>query len=616
MTGRATFGDFLQAAHRHLDPPPGTIGQPPARGDAGEVSQSLLRMLTVMGRYLRDLATAFDGLPTGTQSARSTWASACIEAREAAAHSALFLARYRSATRWPAAPAVSPLARRLDGVATSLATGRDLLQTHFTAGSKGGRQHRSEWALIIASPAATRAMLAEFATLSRVIARQGTDLALGRWPGRRDSAEARRALNAACQWLWALNATVQAAHQREPVAAADTELLHAIPVNAPPPRRLPDGSETIVGLCEGTIDTTRRLRHLAWDAAQDAPWSPGMSAASLQQVAAASTVTSHNCQLVLRALAARTSQPGSGPLRAHLTAAAGAARHARQAWLQVAHALDEITTDTPRHQAQPASETRDLALWTGRLAYASPQWTPASGPAHPARPPHSLAPEPGHVPAVIAAVHHASETLTRLAQAEQERILEAARTGRILVTTRSLPDGYDVPRPFAHAPRERVERLLARYREAGEAGRQVTAALGPAAEATGAPSRVLTIAVAATSPDRDMKGMTPNGSAQPDASPDADVVPGPVERTLRDLGITQPAMLQRGTEIDRASTRLIIDAATELPPGQQRPVATAMGWSAGSAEVVNHALDSGDPHAAALLRPAAVPGREPPEREP
>ena len=161
MTGRATFGDFLQAAHRHLDPPPGTIGQPPARGDAGEVSQSLMRVLTVMGRHLHDLTAAFDALPTGTQPARSTWARACIEAREAIATSALFLAGYRPATRWPAVPAASPLARRLDTVTISLTTGRDLLHTHFAPGAGSSREHRSEWAAAVTSPAVTRALLGE-----------------------------------------------------------------------------------------------------------------------------------------------------------------------------------------------------------------------------------------------------------------------------------------------------------------------------------------------------------------------------------------------------------------------------------------------------------------------
>jgi hypothetical protein len=343
-----------------------------------------------------------------------------------------------------------------------------------------------------------------------------------------------------------------------------------------------------------------------------------MSAISLHQVAAASTVTSHNCEVLLRTLAVRTAQPGFGPISAQLSAAADAARRARAEWLGVAHAVDEINTDTGRYVSPFAAETRDLALWTGRLAYANPQWTPASGPAQSARPPENLAPGPEQVPTVIAAVHHVGETLTRLAQAEQERIREAARTGRILVTTRSLPEEFDIPRPFARAPQERVERLLSHYRDAGQAGRQITTAIAPAAESTRAPSRVLTTAASATDPGRDDspgKDKTPNGFAQPGDDLSAGDVPGPVERTLLDLGVAHPDTLRRGVEIDRESSRLIIDAAGELPAGQRRPTATQLSHSAGSAEVVNHALASGDPRAAALLR-APSSGRELPEREP
>jgi hypothetical protein len=373
VTDRATFGDFIQAAHGHLDPPAGVRGQPPARGDVEEVSQGLLRVVAVMGRYLQDITTAFNDLPSPARSELPTWARACIEAREALTNSAGFLMHHRASPRWPQAPAASPLARRLDGVAVSLTTGRDLLQTHFALGTGGWRQHRSEWAGVIVSPTATRALLTEIGWLSRKIARQGADVALaGSQPGRR-SAEARRALNAACQWLWVLSSSVQAAHQREPVSTADRELLHAIPVNVPPPRRLPERSESVTALCEGTVNTAKRLRHLAWDAADRASWSPEMNVSSLHQVAAASTVTSHNCEVLLKTLADRTGQPEFGPLSAQLSAAAEAARRTRQTWLSNAHAVDHITTDTRGHVSQGATEARDLALWTGRLAYADPQ---------------------------------------------------------------------------------------------------------------------------------------------------------------------------------------------------------------------------------------------------
>jgi hypothetical protein len=93
-------------------------------------------------------------------------------------------------------------------------------------------------------------------------------------------------------------------------------------------------------------------------------------------------------------------------------------------------------------------------------------------------------------------------------------------------------------------------------------------------------------------------------------------LPGPVERTLHDLGVTSPELLQRGTDIDRAGERLIIDAAASLGPQRVRPSATMLSRSAGTATLVNHALASGDLRAAALLHGRASVQQEQPEAEP
>jgi hypothetical protein len=617
MTSRPTFGDFIDTAHWHLDPATTVHGPPGARGSAEEVSRSLLRVITVMHRYVEDMTITFPDMRSRPHPELDAWASAAIEARVALVSAAGFLDAQGAISPWPAVPAASPLARRLDGVAESLITGRDLLQTHFGLDWDGRRQHRSEWAFIITSPTATRAILVEFAALSRTIAAQGANLALAYLPGGRDNADARRALNAACQWLWVLNASVQAAHAWEPAPAIDGDLLRSIPLNAAPPRRLPERGDPVAALCEGTISTAERLRHLAWDAAARAPWSSGLSVASMYQVAAANTVTSHNSEVLLRILAARTAHPGFGQVSAQLSVAADAAARTRQAWLGVAHALDDISTDAKGRISRAAAETRDLAQWSGRLAYANPDWTPATGPAQAARAPDDLAPEPQQVPLVIAAAHQLSVALTRLAYAEQEQIHAADQAGRILVTTRSLSDEYDIPRPFARAPLTRVERLLARYREAAHSSQQITAAVAPAAEATRAPSRILTAAAAALGHvgAHEIEKL-PNGFAPMPACPEADDRPGPVEHTLRRLGVSRVDLLRRGAELDQASSRLIIDAANDLDPGQRRPSAMVLNRSAGTAEVVNHALASGNPRAAALLRQHARPERESPEPEP
>jgi hypothetical protein len=619
MTARATFGDFIRAAHWHLDSATTIHGPPGLRGSAEEVSRSLLRVITVMRRYVDEMTAGFPRQRQRPRSALPTWPGAAVEVRAALASAAGFLNTQGAASRWPAVPAVSPLARRLDAVAESLITGHDLLQTHFVMDRNGGRQHRSEWALIITSPMVMRALLAEFATLSHTIARHGVNIALAGAPGRQKSAGMWRALNAACQWLWVLSASIQEAHQREPWSVADGELLHSIPANVAPPRCLPDGSESVAALCEGTITTAERLRHLAWDAVERARWSSAMSVTSMYQVAAANTVTSHNSEVLLRAVAARTAHPQFGQISAQLSTAADAARRTREAWLSTAHALDDVNTDAEGRISRAAAETRDLALWTGRLSYANPDWTLASGPAQIARTPESLAPGPEQVPPVIAAVHQVSATLTRLARVELEQIRAAAQAGRILVPTRSLPSEFDIPRPFARALPAHVERLLSHYREAAYASQQISAAIEPAAEATRAPSRMLTAAAAALGHRHvgaHEKDKVPNdfASAAPDL--DADDRPGPVERTLRQFGGDRPDVLRRGAKIDQAGSQLIIDAANELAPRHRPPSAAVLNRSAGAAEVVNHALASGDPRAAALLRHPAQPEREPPEPEP
>src|SRR5262249_17113518 len=146
------------------------------------------------------------------------------------------------------------------------------------------------------------------------------------------------------------------------------ELLHAIPVNSLPPRRLPDGTESVAALCDGAVISAERVRQFAWGQAARAAWSPEVSVASLHQVAAASTVTSHNCRVVLQTMTTGIAGRGSDQLRAELAEAAEAANHARQAWRRVAGALDQIATDGRGHVSLVAMETRDLATWTGRLA--------------------------------------------------------------------------------------------------------------------------------------------------------------------------------------------------------------------------------------------------------
>jgi hypothetical protein len=237
-----------------------------------------------------------------------------------------------------------------------------------------------------------------------------------------------------------------------------------------------------------TINSAERIRHAATIAAPDPTWSPALTADSLSQSAVGSTAISHHCHVLLRALATRARQHRSSDLADRLSGCTEVAAQARVAWLHAARAWYRITTDTCGTIAPAAAETADLALWTGRLAYADPDWTPALGPAHATRAPEILAPEPGDIAAVVAAVHQASETLTRIAETDHDQIRAAAQARRLLVPTRSLPDHFDIPHPFAPAPPDRVDALLAAYDDAAARSAQATHAVATIATDVRAPS--------------------------------------------------------------------------------------------------------------------------------
>ena len=365
------------------------------------------------------------------------------------------------------------------------------------------------------------------------------------------------------------------------------------------------------------IATAERLRHLAWHAAQQPPGSPGLTMTSARQAAETSTVTSHNCALIARALAAHTSHGASPGISADLADAADAARQAGGSWYQIARALRQVTTDTRGHLSPAAAEARHLALWTGRLAYTDPTWTLSSGPHHPARPPQELAARPGDVPQVVAAVHHAGEALALLSETEHHQLRAAAQAGRILVPTRTLPDDYNIPRPYATALPEHTGPLFARYRDASHASCRATTPIGRAADATGAPSRTLATARAATQAIPSASpAANPDDQAAPGGREQTRDMPGPLQQALLGLGVTSTSLLARGADLDQASQRLLIEAADEMPPTHQRSSAATLNATAGTAALLNHALASGPPQAAQLLRQPDQLERKEPEPEP
>jgi hypothetical protein len=611
VTARPAFGDFADAVHAQLrlavgPPQLAAEGLPQAARArrVREFTRSMHCVVTVMAWYSADIAAVLVD-PRSKTSLPGTWPRASIQAQDALENASAYLQPVPAGTsRLGHRRAADPAARRLDAAAGVLAAGRDLLHTHVATRPDGSQLECSEWAPVVTSAPVARALLLELGLWARRLAEHGARIALpgpAVWHG---TGQERHRLNTACQWLWVLDSAVQAAQRHQPVTATEIRLLHAIPASSPAPRCVPVGTETVTNLCQGTITTAERIRHAATINIPDATWSPELTTDSLRHAATCSTVISHNCEILLRTLATRAGQHGADSIADRLLGCADATGLARAAWLHTARAWRRITTDTRGTITPAAVETADLALWTGRLAYADPSWIPAHGPSHATRLPEALAPEPGDLSLVMAAVHQASETMIHIAAADHSQISAAAEAGRLLVPTRSLPDRFDIPHPFAPAPRDRVNALLDAYDNAGTASAQAAAAVTPVAADVRAPSHILTLARAAIKGDGELLA---NGEREPTQhgpeSHHAQGLPGPVERILQDLGVTSSATLTRASAIDQIAEQLILGAADSIQPGQAGFEGVGLGRSTGSAELINHMLASGRPEATTILRP-------------
>jgi len=133
----------------------------------------------------------------------------------------------------------------------------------------------------------------------------------------------------------------------------------------------------------------------------------------------------------------------------------------------------------------------DLIVGLGRLAFTDPQWTPARIRHSPPRDPAKLAPGPAQFTAVVSAVHHAVSAVVSIAATDRRAVDVAVRASRLHVPTRTLPDGYDVPRKFASALPSTTAALLAAYQAAAAASDLAVAGLDRLAVTVGAPSRIL-----------------------------------------------------------------------------------------------------------------------------
>jgi hypothetical protein len=225
---------------------------------------------------------------------------------------------------------------------------------------------------------------------------------------------------------------------------------------------------------------------------------------------------------------------------------------------------------------------------TGRLARRDPHWTPARTGLGLIRDPATLAPAQGDVPAVLAAVHHATDAIAHIAAEDQLAVRQAAADGRLYVPATLLPAQDHIP--YQHAPIRRpgARRLLATYAAAIEATTRATRCRDDLAVIMGAPSRGLNLARALTAQAAWKEQTAPQLQAH-DTDHFVQPAAGILGQVTHDLAISEPATLLRAAAIGHAADTLTAGtqaqsqrraAALDVPaghptraagPGQRQP---------------------------------------------
>jgi hypothetical protein len=559
MSTPAVAGDFLGPAGEHITAAVSFRSELPYDAQRVVICH-LERLVATLGRYLADLCDDRSP-PTGRERYAGT---PVISAQLALGRAADNLRPAAAAAADTSTGDTHPAAAHLSAAADHLAAGRDLLNSHFTGGIDGTRTGTSYWAPVIASGPVTSAVLGELADYLQQLAPwvSGQSRIRRVSPGTLTSAHL--ALRAAQPWLHLAGTAIRAAQQAHyPLPARS--LLDAIPANAPPPRHPPGLGEPVRELCERIPLTAERLRYAAFADAAHARWSPATGSLSWRRDALASAITSHASELILRTLAERADQLSLEPaFGARLHDAANQMARSWASWRAVADHWDIVTTGTNRGAGLTpvAAEISDLVLRTGRLAYRNPHWTPGYGDASLLREPADLAQAPRGIATVLAAVHHSSDAISRIAAADHQAVLDAADTSRLYVPTRVLPENYDIPHPYAPAPRAHSGALLDAYQTAIHATTRSTAALDDLATAVDAPSSLLIAARRASAATRQEQRR--QHDRQPITQPPVVTpVPGRTEQALRKLRIRDPSLLLRAAVIDQAASDLVTEATAK-----------------------------------------------------
>lgn len=181
-----------------------------------------------------------------------------------------------------------------------------------------------------------------------------------------------------------------------------------------------------------------------------------------------------------------------------------------------------------------------------------------------------------------------SAAVTAVAAADYSQIRTAARNGRLLVPAAQVPVFARNGGLYAHAPDGRANDLLTAYRDVGTASVKATAKIAAILADHQARARKPAPRSAASSSRRIASGRVPPGMRIALTEPDPP--PGPIERVLFDLGVTDAELINQGRTLDKAVGQLIADAADQTAPQRWHSAVVRPGVITNTAEVGRNVL--------------------------
>lgn len=606
-----TFGDFLRIANHQFELAATTQGR--GLTDATGSVHHVRRIVIALGRCFDGCDSSEQADPVVSQLRHSfATARAHLEAAEA---NLGVLIEARSTVRL----------RTLASAADALTAGADLIETHTSVTTTGGRRaDRSGWARVLRSGPVHGALVAEAAHWAEQLA--PACLGLSGRPALRDRhASSCLAASARCLSAAAATATAAGSEEREDW----WKLLADVPVATSPARRKPVAGESVEELCNRITDSADGIRALAFTMADQARWAPDISAPAWRRAAQFATSASQVIRFAIEGAAASHDHASWQVADLALGAASDAWRQATGVWRVVA-------TDTTTPVSALTIEAEDLLLRTCRLVFQDPEWDTARQPELPA---HALA-DPHDQPRfgqVLGVLHQAADALAQMAIADRDLIDRFAGQQRFYIQNKILDDEYARRQwdRYIVAPTGRVALLVDAYRvttvEAVRAAEVLDElvirhaapstplalarkAVPRASDVTGLdtadvakrlefldrakyaqgvpPSQIDTEAVVRAYRDEELtlqecadkfttststikkilqasdttvRTSGPRRTAR-DITPDAASVwrpePGPVEQEARAAGITDPMVLARAADMDRTIARVRITTAT------------------------------------------------------